>query len=967
MRSRKLRKLVASIAMLAMVTVAIPGANVRAVDVPKYESGWEVNKRPTVGTISGTGTQLTSSATKSTSSTVSIENVKTEVLTQDVVAGGKSYSANSSEGGVVRLGLRVSGNLESYLRSYINDAVSEHRDNVNTVNSNRHNSGTTIKSDRQVELAKRVYDSLFGKDSSGVALNGNLRFNLTYELNGSTRTTSVGLSDITLDHPTTNSSAINSVDDLRSIVDENGLVYITLRGLPSNITITNVELDSRQSLSVVTNTAGTAYSTQSSIDYTAGRVAIPSSTWSLTGSLYPAVTVNGTSYKQFNDAGVSNVIEANEHVFVDISGSTVMLVDILKDPDKVVTGVTVHERRGNTYNAEVGDFVSGKYRYTENGQNKIATIDHGTRYRDIKILGLANRTTYEFDYMDITYKSGDVERTQRVSFSNSLATGGVTGSNYLVLTTSDYLSSQIHGYSSLGSTLYQVNVGRNSLEYIIKVDDVTNLSRIEVRGLRSGETYTVTDVKSQDGTKDKSNWFAVKIDGLEQNRTYDFLSIETVYNENGRERYGTAISLGRSSADLGAVLFPGNNIPTNGYNWFTTTNNNNVSEAWVDSTLKSEEVAGGVKFYGRIKDADDILDKVNVYVKNGSSYEKIDDSNVKLEKTFRVVKGLDINSDGTISGTQTIDYPFITSGTGSTISITESDVESASEMVEVTVSGLASNTSRDFRLEFVTTRNGNYVSSIVTGSIGAFGSIPTNNTKAQQTITRFVSGKAGATKVQVNSSNVTVSGITSSTASVNAGIQNTGKESIAVEVSGASGVTAKYDATTNLIELTGLTSGTEYKDLKLTLKYADKSTTVSVPTFKTITLSSNTGVQGGIVGYVTRVYTTFFDRTPDRGGLTYWTDRLTSKQETLKGFLGQLSFTPELLQKNLSNQKFVESMYAMVDRAGETDGVTFWVQEIEKSIGSGATQSEARASIVSRMLDTNEVKSMATRLGIKFE
>lgn len=969
MRSRKLRKLVASIAVLAMVAMFTPGANVKAVVVPKFESGWAVNARPVVGVFSGTGTQLTSGATQHTGNTISIESVKSEVLTQDVVVGNKTYVANSSEGGVIRLGLRIGGNLESYLRPYISDAVLEHRDNVNTVNSNRHNSGTEIKSAKQNELAARFYAALFGKNSSGSDLNANLRFNITYELNGgSSRTTSVGLSDVTLDQPVTSSSVVDSVDDLRSIVDENGLVYLTLRGLPSNITITNIGLDSRQNLSVITNAAGTAYSTQSSVDYNAGRVVIPASTWTLTGSLYPTVTVNGTQERQFIDSGVSNSIEPDEHVFVDISGSTVTLVDILKDTDKVVSGVTVHDRRGNTYNAEVGDFVSGKYRYTENGQNKVANVEHGTRYRDIKITGLSNRTTYEFDYMDITYKSGDTTRTQRVPFSNSLATGNVTGNNYLVVTTGNYLASQIHGYSSLGSTLYQVNAGRDSLEYLIKVDDVTNLSRIEVRGLRSGETYTVNNVKSQDGKSEKSNWFAVKITGLEQNKNYDFLSLETVYVENGRERYGTAISLGRRSSDLGVVLFPGNDIAYNGYNWFTTTNNNNVSEIWVDSVLKSEEVPGGVKFYGCIKDADSILEKVNVYVKDGSSYEKIDDSKVKLEKSYRVIKGLDINSDGNVSGTQTIDYPFINSGTGATISVSEKDVESASATVEITVHGITPSTSRDFKFEFITSQNGNSVSSIVTGNVGAFGSIPTNSIKTQQIVTRFASGRAGATKVQVSTSNVSVSGITASTASVSAGIQNTGKESITVEVSGASGVTAKYDVDTNLIELTGLTSGTEYKDLKLTLKYADKTTTLSVPVFKTITLaSSNTQGQGGVAGYVSRVYTTFFNRTPDQGGLTYWTDRLTNKQETLKGFLGQISFTPELLQKNLTNKQFVESMYAMVDRAGEVEGITFWEQEIEKSIQTGVTQSEARAAVVSRMLDTDEVKGMATKLGIQFE
>src|SRR5699024_3949574 len=96
------------------------------------------------------------------------------------------------------------GKLESYLRSYVTDAVSEYRDNVNTVNANRHNNGTSIKPEKQVALGERLYAALWGKNSSGNWLNESVRFIVTYELSdGRTRTTSVGLSDITLDMPVT--------------------------------------------------------------------------------------------------------------------------------------------------------------------------------------------------------------------------------------------------------------------------------------------------------------------------------------------------------------------------------------------------------------------------------------------------------------------------------------------------------------------------------------------------------------------------------------------------------------------------------------------------------------------------------------------------------------------------------------------------------------------------------------------
>lgn len=974
MKSKKLRKLIASVAMLAMTAGVFGGGlSTLAVNIPPFEDGWSVNLDSRVSTIGGQGVQLTTGATKTEETIVTVDRIQTEVLTTDTTVNvnidgtntSKTYKATDSEGGVARIGVRLGGKLETDLRSYVTAAVSEYRSNVNTVNANRHNNGTAIQIKDQVALGERLYAALWGKNSSGNLLNKDVRFIVTYELSdGRTRTTSVGLSDITLDMPVTDPASISSASDLRSLVDENGLVYLTLRGLPSDVTITNVELDSRSDLHAVTNAAGSEYSVQKTLNYNAGRVSVPASTWVLTDSLYPSVIVNGKSEKQFLDAGTSNVIEKDEHFFVDVAGTTVTLVDILKDTDKVVTGVTVTDRRGNTYNGEVGEFAEGKYRETQNGT--AYNIDYGTRYRDIKITGLNTRTNYEFEYMDITYKSGDVERTQRVRFDDKVATGGVTGDKYLSVTTSDYLASQIYAYKSLidgDNKLYQVSVGRNSLEYVVKIDDTTNLDRIEVRGLRSGESYTVENVKSEDGKKDKTEWFAIKIEGLEENRNYDFLSLETVYIENGRERYGTPISLGRRSTDFGVVLFPGNDLGTNGYNMFTTTNNGNISELWIDSSLKYEEIPGGVRFYGRVKDADDILDKVNVYVNNGGSYERIDDSNVKLEKTYRVVKGLDVDSNGSLSGTQTINYPYITSGTGSSISVSETGVESASEMVEITITGISSDRSRDFRFDFVTKEDGNRVSSIVTGNVGAFGSIPTSGTKTQQAVTRYASGRAGATKVQVNTSNVQVSGVTTTSANVTAGITNPDKEAINVEVAGATGVTAKYNTEKNIIELSGLRAGTEYKDLKLTLKYGDRSTTITVPTFTTTT---TTQVEGGVAGYVARVYRTFFNREADQAGLLYWTERLAGGEETLSGFLRQLSFTPELIEKNLTNTQFVEKMYAIVDRTGEAEGIAFWVSEIEKGIKEGKTQSQARAAVVERMLDTDEVKGIATKLGIKF-
>lgn len=955
MKSKNLRKLVASIAMLALsVTVIGGGASVSAAPDFKNEiqNGWPLNQPTNVTTITDTNVAtIQSNATKTSETIFSVEKIETGISSNKVTIDGAN-SSFSSDSGVARIGIRLSGNLASAVSTELNNAIVEYRKNVNTVNSNRHNSGQAIEIKYQQALGRELYDLFTNVQDVSGNKNQNVRFLLTYELSdGRTRTTTVALSDLKLETPAT--TGINSVSDLHSLVDENGLVYLTLRGLPAGVTITNMELDSRSNIFAATNKAGTAYSEQSSLSYNAGRVSIPTSTWILTGSLYPQVTANGQVFKQFDDANNNLVIEQDEHLFVRVGGNTITLVDLIRDPDNTITGITVTDRRGDTFKAEVGDFVS---------------TNSFSGYKDVKISGLTTRTNYEFSYMDITYKSGDEERTQRVSFNNSAVTDKVTGADYLKVTTGNEVAAQLTTFNSLTSqdptVLYQVNVGEDSLQYIVKVNETSNLSRIEVRGLRGSETYKVENVKSEDGKKDTSNWFVVTIENLEKGRNYDFLSLETVYTENGRDRYGTPISLGRRSTALDNVLFPGS--VSNGDNIFTTTNNRGYkSELWVDANVKAEQVPGGVKFVARVKDADDILDKVRVYINDNGSYREVDSSNVKVEKTYRVVKGVDVNGSGTISGKAEIDYSYGTSAS-TTQKITfnnEANIESAYEMVEVTVTGIPSNSDREFRLEFGTTQDGNRVSSLLGTNEGAFGAIPTNGTKTQQAVTRYTKGRAGTTKVEVSTSNVKVSNITTTTANVEVSIKNPDKEGIVVEVVGVTGVTGKYNVDKNVIELSGLKPGTEYKDLRLTLKYGDKTTTVNVPTFKTTTTSETTT---GVAGYVSRVYTTFFNREPDQGGLLYWTERLVGGQETLRGFLGQLAYTPELIEKGLTNQQFVERMYAIVDRKGEAEGINFWVGEIEKAIKEGKTQSEARGSVVARMLETPEVQSIATKLGIKY-
>lgn len=956
MKSRRLKNLVAGGTILTITGMVVPARAINADLAPttlNWDDAWTLNASQTVNPANNPVTflPLSNTATNLDDNFFSIEEVKTGVITTETsvtsLSGTKQiYNRDDRTGGYARIGMEFDTSMFTGLDSLITNAVSEHRRNINTVNSNKHDNGANIETTRQVALANKIAEIL------SVENNKRSRFIVQYnDANGNSRTTAVDFDQISLDMP--NVTGINQESDLNSLVDENGRVYLTLRGLPTGVQITGIELDSRSPLyAVVTSSATevTEYTVQKNVNYSGGNIDIPASTWILTDSLWGEVGGN----IQYQDKDKDNVIENGEHVFVNATGTTLVVSDLFADPDKVIESVEFVDRRGDSYQGEVGDF-----------QN----VSHiGGTYVDVKINGLTPRTNYEFQYMNVNYKYNGETRTQRVTFDNSQVTGGVTGTKYLEIATADNEESVISAYQQMlsGSFLTQVAVGENSLTYLVKVSDVTNFKEIDVRGLRGTEQFTVTRIKDSTGKKD-SNWFAVELTNLDSGRDYSFVSLEVIYDENGRERVSIPVSLGRRASDLNSSLFPSNELGTAENNYFTTTNGQAPSEVWVSSEFESEQMPGGVRLIGRVKDADNSITGATVYVQEGGKYVPVDDSRVNVKTSYRQTKGMDVNSDGDTRDNVTIDYPFIGKDqNGDTITVKESLVESASKTVEIEVTGLKAGTNQDFKIVLETENDGRTVSVIRSGDIGAFGSIPNGTrTKTQSSITRYAEGRTGKSEVVVANRGVKVSEITSTTAKITADVKNPQKESIEVSLTGAEGAKVSYDTATNSFKLTGLKSLTEYSNIVLNVVVDGKTVKIDVPTFTTDKVGEV--VEGGVVGYVNRAYTEFFGRDAEQTGLIYWTDGLVKGTITLRDFLTQIAFTPELLERNITDRAFIEATYAMVDRQGEAEGINFWVAEIEKSMAAGETRAQARALVVGRMIETPEVKAMAEKLGVKFE
>lgn len=105
---------------------------------------------------------------------------------------------------------------------------------------------------------------------------------------------------------------------------------------------------------------------------------------------------------------------------------------------------------------------------------------------------------------------------------------------------------------------------------------------------------------------------------------------------------------------------------------------------------------------------------------------------------------------------------------------------------------------------------------------------------------------------------------------------------------------------------------------------------VNVPADSTLRFSDSSLVlsTSGNAAVVYRLYQSAFNRTPDIGGLTYWTRALErgTPLETIAGGFADSAEFRKLYGTDLSHAATVESMYRnALHRAGDADGIAYWL------------------------------------------
>lgn len=82
----------------------------------------------------------------------------------------------------------------------------------------------------------------------------------------------------------------------------------------------------------------------------------------------------------------------------------------------------------------------------------------------------------------------------------------------------------------------------------------------------------------------------------------------------------------------------------------------------------------------------------------------------------------------------------------------------------------------------------------------------------------------------------------------------------------------------------------------------------------------------GVTGFVSRLYSIAFSRTPDAGGLNNWTAAILGGARTPEQVGYEFFFSTEMKMKNLSDEEFVTLLYRVfLDREPDKNGINDWV------------------------------------------
>ncbi len=125
-----------------------------------------------------------------------------------------------------------------------------------------------------------------------------------------------------------------------------------------------------------------------------------------------------------------------------------------------------------------------------------------------------------------------------------------------------------------------------------------------------------------------------------------------------------------------------------------------------------------------------------------------------------------------------------------------------------------------------------------------------------------------------------------------------------------------------------------------------------------ISTGSYDASQAPIEHFVTRFYTLCLERKPDQVGLYGWVGQLKGQYMNGAAIAEQFFFSNELVNRNLSNEKYIELLYnTLMGRPSDAAGKSGWLTEVENGRMN-------RRDLLKAFIESNEFTEICTNYGI---
>lgn len=114
----------------------------------------------------------------------------------------------------------------------------------------------------------------------------------------------------------------------------------------------------------------------------------------------------------------------------------------------------------------------------------------------------------------------------------------------------------------------------------------------------------------------------------------------------------------------------------------------------------------------------------------------------------------------------------------------------------------------------------------------------------------------------------------------------------------------------------------------------------------------------GLEGYVERLYVRALDRKYDVAGKQNWMQAIKEKRKTADDVAEAFFFSKEFINRNLSNEDFVEVLYVtFMDRKSDPVGKASWVEKLDQGLAS-------RENVINGFLHSKEFQNILISYGL---